>query len=194
GMSRWFCDWNFGGWTAKGKQTVGLIKATYTGGASLPAPKPAWVVPAGTAQLFQATNDELVQGLSHSSPQIRLVAQRRLVDRKAVKELEAVVSRGKAPAVWHAIWALDALGGSPTIQAALKDADPSVRRQAARQLGTRKVKEATDALVTLLKDSELTVRFQAATALGRIGNPAAIPALQEALEEKDLFARYAAFR
>src|SRR5688572_15469340 len=46
GMSLYVCDWNYGGWVAKGKQTGRLIKATYTGGASLAAPKPAWFVPA----------------------------------------------------------------------------------------------------------------------------------------------------
>jgi len=194
GMSLYICDWNYGGWVAKGKQTGRLIKATYTGGASLASPKPAWYVPAATAQPFEATNADLIKGLSHTSREVRLVAQRRLADRKATKELEAVLASGSAPAKWHAIWALDAIGaGSPAIQAALKDADASVRRQAARQLGTRKVKEATDALVGLLKDADLTVQFHAATALGRIGAASAIPALQASLTGKDVFARYAAF-
>jgi putative heme-binding domain-containing protein len=193
GMSLYICDWNYGGWMAKGKSTGRLIKATYTGGASLAAPKPAWYVPAATAQTFEASNADLLKGLAHSSREVRLVAQRRLADRKATKDLEAVLATGTAPAKWHAIWALDAIGGSPAIQAALKDADASVRRQAARELGTRKVKEATDALMGLLKDADLAVQFHAATALGRIGAVAAIPALQEALKGKDLFARYAAF-
>src|SRR5439155_8764459 len=92
------------------------------------------------------------------------------------------------------IWALDAIGvGGKAILAALQDHDPSVRRQAARQLGTRRVTAAAESLVALLKDEDLTVRFHAATALGRIGAVSAIPALQSAIDEKDLFARYAAF-
>jgi len=194
GRSLYVCDWNYGGWTAKGKQTGRLIKATYTGAPSVAAPKPAWYVSAATAKPFEASNDDLVKGLSHSSREVRLTAQRRLADRKAVKELEAVLASGDAPAKWHAIWALDAIGaGDKALHAALQDADPSVRRQAARQRGTRKAKDSVDALVGLLKDADLTVRFHAATALGRIGAVAAIPALQAALEEKDLFARYAAF-
>jgi putative membrane-bound dehydrogenase-like protein len=193
GMSIYVCDWNFGGWTAKGKQTGRLIKATYTGGGSLAAPKPAWVVPAATAQKFEASNDELVKGLSHPSREVRLVAQRRLADRKATKELEAVLATGKAPAKWHAIWALDAVGaGHPSIAAALKDPDPSVRRQAARQLGTRKADAA--AVYPLLQDPDPTVRFHAATALGRIGDTCGLLGLQHLLEEKDLFVRYAAFK
>jgi len=193
GMSLYICDWNYGGWMAKGKSTGRLIKATYTGGASTASAKPAWYIPAATAQPFEAATADLIKGLSHTSREVRLLAQRRLADRKATKELEAVLASGAAPAKWHAIWALDAIGGSPAIQAALKDADASVRRQAARQLGTRKVKEAADALVALLKDPDLTVQFHAATALGRIGATSAIPALQESLKGKDLFARYAAF-
>jgi putative heme-binding domain-containing protein len=133
-----------------------------------------------------------VKALSHPSREVRLVAQRRLADRKAAKELEAAAT-GPAPAAWHAIWALDALGGSPAVRAALRHEDPSVRRQAARQLGTRRVKEAVEPLVGLLKDPDATVRFHAATALGRIGSAPAVPALLAALEEQDLFARYAAF-
>src|SRR6185436_9558387 len=83
GMSLYVCDWNYGGWTAKGKQTGRLIKATYTGGPSLAAPKPAWLAAAGTAQPFEASTADLVTALSHSSHAVRMVAQRRLVDRKA---------------------------------------------------------------------------------------------------------------
>lgn len=194
GMSIYICDWNYGGWMAKGKQTGRLIKATYSGGASMAAAKPAWYVPAATAQPFEAPTADLVKGLSHPSREVRLTAQRRLADRKATKELEDVLASGAAPAQWHAIWALDAIGaGGASIRKALKDPDASVRRQAARQLGTRQVKDAADALVALLKDADLTVQFHAATALGRIGAASAIPALQSALAGKDLFARYAAF-
>jgi putative membrane-bound dehydrogenase-like protein len=193
GMSIYVCDWNYGGWVAKGKQTGRLIKATYAGGASLAAPKPAWFVPAATAKPFEATTADLIQGLSHSSREVRLTAQRRLADRKAVKELEAVLASGAAPAKWHAVWALDACAPqSGAIVAALKDADPSVRRQAARQLGTRKT-AASAAILPLLHDPDATVRFHAATALGRISDGSTIPALVETLKEKDLFARYSAF-
>ncbi len=190
GMSLYVCDWNYGGWVAKGKQTGRLIKATYTGGASLAAPKPAWYVPAATAKTFEASNAELVKGLSHPSHEVRLTAQRRLADRKAVPELEAVLASGDAAAKRHALWALDALG--KTGLAALKDADASVRRQAARQLGTRKLAPA--GVFPLLKDADASVRFQAATALGRIGDACAVVGLVDLLEEKDLFVRYAAFK
>src|SRR5207249_2087492 len=93
GLSLWICDWNYGGWVSKGKQTGRLIKATYTG-KSLAQVKPAWFVAAATARSFDASTDELVSALSHSDATVRLVAQRRLADRKAVKELEAVLASG----------------------------------------------------------------------------------------------------
>lgn len=187
GMSIYVCDWNFGGWKQKDKETGRLIKMTYAG-PSRAAQKPAWFAAAGTGKTFEASTSDLVAALGHPAQSVRLVAQRRLVDRKAVRELRELTA---APAAWHAIWALDALG-VPSVEL-LKSPDASIRRQAARQAGTRRVREAGELLVGLLKDPDASIRFQAATALGRIGSSAAVPALQAALEETDLFVRYAAF-
>jgi putative heme-binding domain-containing protein len=185
GLSLYLTDWNYGGWTRPIKAGR-LLKYTYTG-KSRAKPKPDWFVDAAMGRTFKATTAELIEALSHPAKSVRLVAQRRLVDRKAVEELKAV--RG-APARWHAIWALDALG-VPALDA-LKD--PDARAQAARQLGTRRVKEATEPLVEMLSDPNPVLRFRAATALGRIGNPKAVPALLKALDEKDFFTRYAVFK
>jgi putative heme-binding domain-containing protein len=76
---------------------------------------------------------------------------------------------------------------------AASDKDASVRRQAIRQLGTRKVAAASSVLLRRLKDEDAAVRFQAATALGRIGKRSAVPALSRGLEQTDLFPRYAVF-
>src|SRR5205085_11746666 len=85
--------------------------------------------------------------------------------------------------------------GRDAIVAIVKDSkqDVSVRRQAARQLGTRRATEGTDALVSALNDPDASMRFWAATALGRVGNAAAVPAIISKLEEKDLFTRFALF-
>src|SRR5207248_2346929 len=120
---------------------------------------------------------------------------------EAVQPLVALLNDATAPAYarWHAIWTLDRIDGSKSARHAivgvLKDpkTDASVRMQAARQLGTRKAAEATDALVHLLDSDDAALRFRAATALGRIGNPAAVPALLNKLDEKDFFAHYAIF-
>jgi len=74
--------------------------------------------------------------------------------------------------------------------AALKDPNPSARRQAATQLGARgaKAAEAVPALVTALKeDKEPAMRASAAEALGGIGlaAKAAVPPLLAAFKDAD---------
>lgn len=200
GLSLYVADWNYGGW----KQPVvagRLLKVTYTGAEGRPAPKPDWYVPAATGKKCDATTAELVSGLSHPAQAVRLVAQRRLAERgaAAIEAVSAVLADAKAPphARWSAIWTLDAVDGgtasAAAVTKALADADASVRRQAARQLGNRAVKSAAPELVKLLSDADRSVRFQAATALGRIGSRDAVPSLLKALDQTDLFARYATF-
>jgi putative heme-binding domain-containing protein len=134
---------------------------------------------------------------------VRFVAQRRLADRGAAgeKRLVALLKNKKAPAYarWSAIWTLDAIDGGTmnrsAIIAALSDKDVTVQAQAARQLGTRQVREAVAPLVAMLQSTNAMLRFRAATALGRIGDPAAVIPLERALADRsDLFARYAAFK
>ena len=117
----------------------------------------------------------------------------------ATTQLQAFVRNPRASANtrWQALWALDAIdrgeSAGKTILAAADDSDPGVRRQAIRQLGTRRVSGATPVLISRLKDSDGSVRFQAANALGRSAEPSAIPALLGALDDRDFFARYAVF-
>src|SRR5262249_2881829 len=132
---------------------------------------------------------------------VRDAARRRLSERRdgVVEPLVDLLRDAKAHphARWGALWALDSLDGGTAgrgaILDAVRDPEPSVRRQAIRQLGTRRVGGATGALLGRLEDEDAGDRFQAATALGRIGDPAAVPGLIEALDEPDPFARFAAF-
>jgi putative heme-binding domain-containing protein len=199
GKSLYVTDWGHSYW--KRDQKMGrLIKVTYTG-KTQETPKPAWFLPAATGEHFEATTSELVRGLMHPAESVRLVAQRRLAERgqTAARAVLKLLKDGSAPsyARWFAIWTLDALDGGKkqrkAIMAALKDNDVTVEMQAARQLGTRSVRQATPALTTLLRSTNAALRFRASTALGRIGDPAAVPALMKELDQKDLFARYAAF-
>jgi putative membrane-bound dehydrogenase-like protein len=202
GMSFYIADWNFGGWSNKTVKAGRLIKATYTG-KSEAAPKPEWYVPAAMGKPFKATTADLIQGLRHPAQSVRLVAMRRVAERPAaetVAELEKLFKDANAPAFarWSALWTLDRIdegkASRSIIRAALKDSDVSVRRQAARQLGTRAAKDAvTDLAKLLAEDDDRSVRFQAATALGHIGQPAAVDALLASLTETDLFTRYAEF-
>jgi putative membrane-bound dehydrogenase-like protein len=203
-------DWNFAGWRNAQADAGRLLKLTYTGKLT-PTPRPQWYVPAATGKEFNATTAELIAGLSHPAECVRLVAQRRLVDRgnEAVAPLIAVLKDASAPAHarWHAVWALDRMNdkvdlgralppvGLEAMLAVLKDVkgDKSVRMQIARELGTRRVKSAVPALVEMLNEEDEALRFRAATALGRIGDTAAVNALIDKLGDHDLFTHYAIF-
>ncbi len=199
-------DWNFAGWRNATSDAGRLIKLTYTGKLNA-TPRPDWWVAAAQGQKFSATTKELVDALSHPAQSVRLVAQRRAAERgaEATPLLLALLKDAKAPAHarWHAIWALDAINAvqaDKAIEAAIRDAfadrgnDVSVRMQAARQLGNRKVKAAIPALVAGLDEDDEGLRFKAATALGRIGDVAAVAPLIEKLGDKDLFTHYAIFK
>ncbi|MDB6027231.1 MAG: hypothetical protein JWM68_3454 [Verrucomicrobiales bacterium] len=206
GKSFYIADWYCAGWKARGgndtltEPSGRVLKLTYTGKIKQTS-KPDWYVPAGTGKKFKAKTKELIKGLSHPSQGVRLVAQRRLAERKfdGYSRIVSLLKDTKAPAYarWSAIWTLDAIDqgvkSRSDIIRALKDKDASVVMQAARQLGTRHAKEATVALIPLLKDSNPAVVFRAATALGRIGPVSAVSPLIATLQQKDLFARFAAF-
>jgi putative heme-binding domain-containing protein len=199
GKSFYVTDWGHSYW--KRDEKMGrLIKVTYTGKTQETA-KPAWFLPAATGEKFEATTPELVRGLMHPAESVRLVAQRRLAERgqATARPVLKLLQDSKAPAYarWFAIWTLDAIDGGKkerkAIMAALKDKDVTVEMQAARELGTRSVRQAATALTALLHSTNAALRFRASTALGRIGDHAAVPALMKELDQKDLFARYAAF-
>jgi putative heme-binding domain-containing protein len=200
GMGFYITDWGLPGW--KNGQVLGrLFKVTYTG-KSLAAPKPKWYIPAASGQKFNASTGELVKALSHPSRSVRMVAQRRLADRRMAgeKKLAALLKNTKAPpyARWSAIWTLDAIDGGKkdrkAILAALNDKDATVQAQAARELGTRQAKDAVGPLINMFDSTNEALRFRAATALGRIGDRDAVVPLKLALVQTDLFARYAAFK
>ncbi|HEY7119474.1 MAG TPA: HEAT repeat domain-containing protein [Tepidisphaeraceae bacterium] len=201
GMGFYITDWNFDGWNSK--QDAGrFMKLTWTG-KSQATPKPAWYVPAAMGQKFEATTRDLIAGLTHPAQSVRLVASRRIGERgnSVVPALVALLNDANAPkyARWHAIWTLDRIdngkAGRESIIALLTnpEVDVTIRMQAARQLGTRRAKEAVNALVAALSDSDAAMRFRAATALGRIGDPQAVTALIDKLTEKDFFTHYAIF-
>jgi putative membrane-bound dehydrogenase-like protein len=203
----YICDWQHRD-VKDEKAEVGRLWKLISTNTTHAAPKPAWYLPAATGEDFQATTSDLIAGLSHPSKSVRLVAQRRLADRARrvpdstadiVRSLAATLQSTSVPAHarWHAIWALDAIDGGIAGQDAIltagSDHDPSVRRQAVRQLGTAKVRSALPLIIELLSDADTSVRFQVATALGRIGAASAVAPLARRLGEHDFFARYAVF-
>jgi putative membrane-bound dehydrogenase-like protein len=204
GMGFLVTDWNFGGWkqASEGGKRGRLIRVTWAG-KSEAAPRPYWYVAAGTGKPFRASNEELIEALMHPAQSVRLVAQRRLSERgdDVVKPLRALLKDAKAPAHarWHAIWALDGIGkhlaGCSANAEVLRDrsTDPSVRRQAAKWFGTRRVRSSTAILSEALRDPDPSVRFQVATALGRIGSAGSVNDILSTLAEKDFFTGYALF-
>lgn len=197
GRSIYICDWNHRD-TREQAEVGRLWKLGYTGKTKGVA-KPSWYLPAAMGEPFEATATELIAGLSHPSKDVRLTAQRRLSDRKEATLLAKVLrDTSLSPAArWHAIWGLDAINGGKaarqTIITAAKDPDRTVRRQAVRQLGLRRVAEAMPLLRASLQDEDACVRFEAATSLGRIADPDASGALVRALADKDPFVYYATF-
>lgn len=111
-----------------------LLKVTYTG-PSRATPRPAWWIPAASGQTFRVTTDELIEGLKHPAQAVRLVAQRRLADRgtDATQKLVSLLKDRSAPARArvHAIWALDAIHGGPSVRQeiikGLNSPNPAVR-------------------------------------------------------------------
>ncbi len=201
GTSFYVTDWNHSGWTKDLKRGQ-LFKMTYTG-ESRDVTIPEWYEKAGIGQSVNASTSKLINnGLTHPARRVRMVAQHQLAERgsSVVPAVKRLLTSDNVPehARWHGIWTLDAIDQGRSAQKLIlqltrKRYPASVRRQAMRQLGERKVKPAADDLLRYLDDDDASIRFWAATALGRIGTPRAVPSLLDALKEDDLFARYAVF-
>jgi putative membrane-bound dehydrogenase-like protein len=205
GLGIYICDWQH----VDTKETVEvgrLLKLTYVGtGAGAATPKPAWYVAAAKGKPFEASTGALVDALSHGAYSVRTVAQRRLAERGAgaAPALVALLGNPGAPPVArrHALWAFDAIdAGATNVELSVKlasrelNADAALRRQAIRQLGTRRTgAAAARALADMLRDGDTSIRFHAATSIGRVGDAAAAPALIAALREPDDWAWHAVF-
>lgn len=197
GASIYLCDWNH----ADTKEDVAcgrLLRLRPTEIVPL-APKPAWYELAATGKQPAVSAEELIAQFEHPAEMVRMVAQRRLVERQteAISPLKKLLRdpQASAQAKTHALWACDAIDGGKGAHVAIlelaRSGETPVKRQAIRQLGTRRTPGIRNDLINALHDAEASVRFQAATALGRIADPLSIEPLVAAAGEPDLFARYA---
>lgn len=201
GAGLYLCDWQHR--DTKEKVSVGRLFRLTHREPSTPAPLPTWFEAAASGKKAEIATTDLVTALGHPARSVRLTAQRRLSERGSdvVAALNDVVEnpRASAESRWHAIWALDAIDGGESsrdlLRASVYSLETSVRRQAIRELGQRRVKDALPEIAGRLEDEDASVRFQAATALGRIADAEAIEPLQSALlrGETDEVARFAMF-
>ena len=139
----------------------------------------------GTAKV---STTDLVNRLSHKDMRIRLDAQWELANRKAIAELDQVISSSTSDqlAKIHAMWALSQQHQffEAAFQSLAISKDPILRAQAAKHAGET-LKGSDPILTKLLADPDPQVRFQAATAIWKIGDATAIDAVIKMLAEND---------
>ncbi|MCA9436058.1 MAG: HEAT repeat domain-containing protein [Candidatus Omnitrophica bacterium] len=191
GKYMYVADWQYGGWTNP-KVAGRIYRVSYTGDLLPEPPRAANEDPI----------EDQIRSLGHPAHHERMRAQWELSRRgeSSIQPLQKLLATKDSPpmARVHGIWALAEISrhvGSydptPDFVSALKDPDPVVRAQAARAIGTLRLKDAEEPLIALLADADPTVRLHTAVALGRIGEGKAAQPLFEALAEKDRFARFA---
>ncbi len=145
--------------------------------------------------------DELVALLGHRDMRVRLEAQFALVAQGELQALEAAVKDGKGLARLHGVWGIGQFlhkrdRADDLLRVHARDADPEVRAQALKALGTlRAVGNADPAVLEGLKDPEPRVRFYAALAAGKCNDLKAVPAVLAMLRanaDADPYLRHAA--
>jgi putative heme-binding domain-containing protein len=182
----WLADWGHNGWLA-GRVNAGRIYRLHYSGGNVPSSSP------------RPKSDDIavrLKSLDHPALTVRLQSQRILTG-KGQSAVTPLVERLRSPQPEvgriHALWALDAIGGErprSAIRAALADASPRVRLQAARSVGIRLDRDAAGQLSPLLADRDAAVRREAAIAISRVAAPAAPGSLYAALGESDLNAAW----
>lgn len=212
GLSLYVCDWQHR--DVKAQAEVGrLWRLTWTG-PSRATPRPAWYQGVAQRETPIPSAQELVDALGHPSREVRMTAQRALIEKvhagkdgtaadtaKLSGSLSELLLTGNASpmARSHALWVLDALPDErrirETVHSLLTNPTTSaeVLRQALRQTALRRNAAAIAPLIALLKNPDGSIRLGAATALGRIGDARAVKPLQLAGGDSDLFVRYGAF-
>ncbi len=139
------------------------------------------------------SEDELGGLLSHADMRVRQAAQFELAARgeKGVPALTNAIKSG-SPRLQrlHGIWGLGQIAAKKVevlepVALLLGSGDAEVRAQAAKTLGERRFRPASEKLVQLLKDGEARVRFFAALSLGKLEHKPAFEPLCQLLAENN---------
>ena len=186
GASIWIVDWAYDGWSAAGPRTGRLFRLSPSSDQHVTSA----VRPSGTDPA------ERIKSLDHPAMSVRMESQRILV-RAGLAVVPLLVERlnraEPETGRLHALWALDAVGGTPArkaIAAVLHDPSARIRLQAARSAGIRHDRDLANELAQLLHDRDPAVRREAAIALGALGDAAAAAHLFKALDDSDAFAAW----
>ncbi|HEX4144226.1 MAG TPA: PVC-type heme-binding CxxCH protein [Pirellulales bacterium] len=139
--------------------------------------------PKDVVPLDRATTSQLVLELSRKNAWRRDTAQRLLVEKhatSAIHDLTSLATSGKVPVGrLNALWTLDGLDAldAKTLETALADAAPQVRRQAVRMAAARIAAPSADlpelraALLATAADDDAAVRFEVAVAIAALDGP-----------------------
>lgn len=145
---------------------------------------------------------DLKRLLTHKDQRVRTEAQFSLVAKNAIGELANVLAESTHQiSRLHAIWGLGQIAREKknpaaleNVMAALNDADPEVRTQAAKVLGECRHAKAAEGLIGLLKSGPPRAKVIAAMALGKLGDPKALAPVAQMLRDnadKDAYLRHA---
>jgi len=132
-------------------------------------------------------------GLSHAGPEVRAASVAALARLRAVGACERVEALAKGDAVarvrFHAMRAAAALRPDAVqpllLDRLAKDADGSVREEAAVLCGKRRFADAAEPLALALQDASWEVAVSAAVSLGKLRDPRGVEPLVAMLAHKD---------
>ncbi|MFD1143758.1 PVC-type heme-binding CxxCH protein [Larkinella insperata] len=140
-------------------------------------------------KLGDATNEELVEKLTHPNQWWRMHAQRLLVDQHDAATVPALETMAKHPTSplgrLHALWTLEGMGKLTPglIERGLRDSVAGVRQNAIKlaELHRNNAPGLTKVLPTLQNDPDPKVRYQLLCTLGFINSPESDAARQRLL-------------
>jgi putative membrane-bound dehydrogenase-like protein len=137
--------------------------------------------------LGNASSADLVKLLANANGWHRVTAQRLLLerqDRSVIPDLKKMAASGPTPeGRVHALWLLNSFGAldAPEVEAALKDSDWRIRKNALKlsESMLEKSKPLANAVLAMAADPDQQVQFQASLTLGELKDSRTLTTLAE---------------